>query len=72
MLPCVAGVPHQRGNIEPAGIVQRAGVVADRDDLEAVLMQLQRRIGSDIAKALDDGGRAARIDHSSFSTRLAR
>src|SRR6185369_5717477 len=59
MLPCV---PHQRRNIAPGRIMQRAGVIADGDDLQAVLMQLQRRIGADIAKALDHGGRGARID----------
>ena len=42
--------------------MQRAGVIADGDDLQPVLMQLQRRIRSDIAKALDHGGRGARID----------
>ena len=51
-----AGVPHQRGDIEAGRIVQRAGVIADRDHLEAELMQLQRGIGADIAKALDHGG----------------
>ncbi len=55
-------MPHQRGNIQPGRIVQRAGVVADRDDLEAILMQLQRGIGADIAKALDHGGGGAGVD----------
>ena len=62
MLPCAPACSHQRGNIEPGRIVQRAGMIADRDDLQAVLMQLQRRIGADIAKALDHGGRRAGID----------
>ena len=42
--------------------MQRAGVIADGDDLETVLMQLQRGIGADIAKALDHGGGRAGID----------
>ena len=62
MLPCVPACRISAGNIEPGRIVQRAGVIADGDDLQPVLMQLQRRIRSDIAKALDHGGRGAWID----------
>ena len=67
-----ARVAHQRRNIEPAWIVQRAGVVAHRDHLDAVLMQFQRRIGADIAKALDHRGRVPGSIESSFITRRAR
>ena len=56
MLPCSLSVPHQRRNIEAGLVIQRAGVIADRDHLEAELMQLQRGIGADIAKALDHSG----------------
>ena len=56
------GMRIKRGNIEAVGIVQRAGVIADRDHLQPVLMQLQRRIGADIAKTLDDGGGVAGLD----------
>ena len=67
-----AGVPHQRRNIEAGGIVQRAGVIADRDHLDAELMQLERGIGADIAKSLDHGGGGVVSIESSFITRLAR
>ena len=62
MLPCSPRVPHQRRDVEPGGIVQRAGVVADRDHLEAELLQLQRRVRADIAEPLDHGGGAVQVD----------
>ena len=70
MLPCVPACRISAGNIEPGRIVQRAGVIADGDDLQPVLMQLQRGVGADIAKALDHGGAVPGLIDSSFSTRL--
>ena len=72
MLPCVPACRISAGNIEPGRIVQRAGVIADRDHLEAELMQLQRRIGADIAEALDHGGGGAEVDRQARSARAWR
>ena len=57
-----AGVPHQRGDVEAVLVVKRAGMIADRDHLEPELMQLQSRIGADIAKALNHGGGIVGVD----------
>jgi hypothetical protein len=45
-----------------AGISRRAGLIADRDHLQAEPMQLLSGVGTDIAEALDHGHRIPEIN----------
>lgn len=53
---------EQRRNIKPRGAVQRAGVIAHRDHLDAVAMQLGGGMRADIAEPLHHRRRMIQID----------
>ena len=67
-----ARVEHQRGDIQPLGIVQRAGMIRDRDHLEAIRCSSSAASEPTLPKPWITAVDLPRSIESSFSTRLAR
>ena len=72
MLPCCRACRISARDIEPARDRAARRCDRDRDHLEAIMMQLQRRIAADIAETLDDRGGTCRGRSRARSARAWR